>query len=110
VATGLVFGAYHYTDYLGPEARERPVLIPLAWFMMIYPSYVIANLVMDGHATGTRAGAGWLVRLAAVSAVVMTAWDLVVDPILSGPSLGRGSGRTAARTSAFQSRTSSAGC
>jgi len=86
VATGLVFGAYHYTDYLGPKLGNVPYLITLAWFMMIYPSYVIANLVMDGHATGTRAGAGWLVRLAAVSAVVMTAWDLVVDPILSGPS------------------------
>jgi len=63
-----------------------PYLIPLAWFMMIYPSYVIANLVLEGHATGTRAGVWRLVRLAAVSAAVMTAWDLVVDPILSGPS------------------------
>ncbi len=54
--------------------------------MMIYPSYVIANLVLAGHATGTRAGVSRLVRLAAVSAAVMTAWDLVVDPILSGPS------------------------
>ena len=86
VATGLVFGAYHYTDYLGPKLGNVPYLIPLAWFMMIYPSYVIANLVLSGHATGTRAGVAWLVRLAAVSAVVMTAWDLVVDPILSGPS------------------------
>jgi putative membrane protein len=86
VATGLVFGAYHYTDYLGPKLGNVPYLIPLAWFMMIYPSYVIANLVLSGHATGTRAGVVWLVRLAAVSALVMTAWDLVVDPILSGPS------------------------
>jgi putative membrane protein len=86
VATGLVFGAYHYTDYLGPKLGNVPYLIPLAWFMMIYPSYVIANLVLEGHATGTRAGVWRLVRLAAVSAAVMTAWDLVVDPILSGPS------------------------
>ena len=86
VATGFVFGAYHYTDYLGPKLGHVPYLIPLAWFMMIYPSYVIANLVLEGHATGTRAGVWRLVRLAAVSAAVMTAWDLVVDPILSGPS------------------------
>ena len=86
VATGLVFGAYHYTDYLGPKLGHVPYLIPLAWFMMIYPSYVIANLILDRHATGTRAGVSRLVGLAAVSAVVMTAWDLVVDPILSGPS------------------------
>jgi len=40
---------------------------------------------MDGHQRG-RAGAGWLVRLAAVSAVVMTAWDLVGRPDPVGPS------------------------
>jgi uncharacterized membrane protein len=85
VATGLVFGAYHYTDYLGARLGHVPLLIPLAWFMMIYPSYVIANLVLDGHAIGTPPGISRLVRLAAVSAAVMTAWDLVVDPILSGP-------------------------
>jgi uncharacterized membrane protein len=84
VATNLVFGAYHYTDYLGPKLGHVPYLIPLAWFMMIYPSYVIANLALDRHATGTPAGVSRLVRLAAVSALVMTAWDLVVDPILSG--------------------------
>jgi uncharacterized membrane protein len=85
VATGLVYGAYHYTDYLGAKLGHVPLLIPLAWFMMIYPSYVIANLALEGRATGTRAGVWPLLRLAAVSAAVMTAWDLVVDPILSGP-------------------------
>ena len=87
ISTGLVFGAYHYTDYLGSRLGDVPVLIPLAWFMMIYPSYVIANLLIEGRPTGTPGGVGRLVRLAAASAVVMTAWDLVVDPILSGPSV-----------------------
>ena len=87
VATGFVYGAYHYTDYLGPKLGHVPLLIPLAWFMMVYPSYVIANLVVERRATGTRSGWVALVRLAAVGAVVMTAWDLVIDPILSGPSI-----------------------
>ena len=85
VTTGLVFGAYHYTDYLGAKLGDVPLLIPLAWFMMVYPSYVIAGLAVERRPTGTPSGAAALVRLAAVSAVVMTAWDLVVDPILSGP-------------------------
>ena len=85
VTTGLVFGAYHYTDYLGARLGDVPLLIPLAWFMMIYPSYVIAGMVVRGRPTGTPPGARALVQLAAASAVVMTAWDLVVDPILSGP-------------------------
>ena len=87
VMTGVVFGAYHYTDYLGARLGEVPLLIPLAWFMMIYPSYVIANIALEGRPIGTPSGARVLVRLAAVSAAVMTAWDLVIDPILSGPSV-----------------------
>jgi putative membrane protein len=87
VATGLVFGAYHYTDYLGARLGDVPLLIPLAWFMMIYPSYVIANMVLEPRPIGTPKGRARLVRLAAVSAVVMTLWDLVIDPILSGPSV-----------------------
>jgi uncharacterized membrane protein len=85
VATGLVYGAYHYTDYLGSKLGHVPLLIPLAWFMMIYPSYVLANLAIQSRPTGTPPGAWPLLRLAVVSAVVMTAWDLIVDPLLSGP-------------------------
>jgi putative membrane protein len=87
VMTGLVFGAYHYTGYLGTKLGEVPLLIPLAWFMMIYPSYVVANLAIDGRPIGTPSGAWRLVRLAGASAAVMTLWDLVIDPILSGPSV-----------------------
>jgi putative membrane protein len=53
--------------------------------MMIYPSYVVANLLVERRPIGTPGGAAPLLRLAAASAIVMTAWDLVVDPILSGP-------------------------
>ncbi|HEX7497083.1 MAG TPA: carotenoid biosynthesis protein [Candidatus Limnocylindrales bacterium] len=87
VATGFVYGAYHYTDYLGGKLGHVPLLIPLAWFMMVYPSYVIANLVVERRATGTRPGAASLMWLACVGAVVMTVWDLVIDPILSAPSI-----------------------
>ena len=88
VATGLVYGPYHYTAALGPWLGSVPVLIPLAWFMMIYPSYVLANLIVDGWHVGTPGGRGHLVGLALLGALVMTAWDLVVDPILAGPTFG----------------------
>jgi uncharacterized membrane protein len=85
VATGLVYGPYHYTEALGPWLGSVPVLIPLAWFMMVYPSYIVANLIVDGSPVGTPGGRGHLVGLVLLGALVMTAWDLVVDPILSGP-------------------------
>lgn len=77
VATGLVYGPYHYTDRLGPKFLGLvPYLIPVAWFMMSYPSYVIAERL-----TG---GSGWrgLLTGAAVGGVVMTAWDVLMDPLM----------------------------
>jgi putative membrane protein len=87
VVTGLVYGPYHYTATLGPWLGSVPVLIPLAWFMLVYPTYVLANLIGHGWPVGTPGGRGHLLRLALIGALGMTAWDLVVDPILSGPTV-----------------------
>jgi putative membrane protein len=85
VATGLIFGRYHYTDTLGARLGHVPLLIPIAWFMMIYPSYVIANLIAGEPPFGSRGSLGRIAWLAFLSAMVMTAWDLVVDPVLTSP-------------------------
>ncbi len=79
VATGLIYGPYHYTDRLGPLFLGLvPYLIPVAWFMMGYPSYVIADwLIPSGLKRWQR-----LLGIAAVGGLVMTAWDLVMDPLM----------------------------
>ncbi len=87
VATGAIYGPYHYTDYLGAKLGHVPFLIPIAWFMMIYPSYVLTNLIVDGQPAGSHGGMGRVAWLSFVTAMVMTVWDLVVDPLLSGPSI-----------------------
>jgi uncharacterized membrane protein len=79
VATGLVYGPYHYTNRLGPLFLGLvPYLIPIAWFMMSYPSFVIAERLIP---------AGWkrwqrILSVAAVGGLAMTAWDLVMDPVM----------------------------
>ena len=88
VVTGLIFGPYHYTSTLGPWLGSVPILIPLAWFVLVYPSYVVANLIVGGWPVGTPGGRCHLVGRALVGALVLTAWDLVVDPILSSPTVG----------------------
>ena len=74
VATGWVYGPYHYTDKLGPMFLGLvPYLIPVAWFMMTYPSYLIASRLLSRS--------GWL-AVAAGGALAMTAWDLAMDPMM----------------------------
>jgi putative membrane protein len=77
VRTGLIYGPYHYSDLLGPKLGHVPVLIPLAWFMMIYPSWITARALLKGVDKRTPAGIG---ALALIAALVMTAWDTVMDP------------------------------
>ena len=84
VATGLVYGAYHYGDMLGPKLGHVPIMIPIAWFMMLYPSYIIANLVASGRFDPRPRALAPIVWLAFLGAMVMTAWDLVMDPVFSG--------------------------
>lgn len=84
VVTGLIYGPYHYTGDLGVKLGHVPLLIPLAWFMMVYPSYVLANFIVAKRPAGSAGSRLTVVWLSLVSAVVMTAWDTVIDPILSG--------------------------
>jgi uncharacterized membrane protein len=77
VRTSFIFGAYHYSDQLGPKLGHVPLLIPLAWFMMIYPSWVVARALVNGVDTRPIRG---LAAQSAVAALVMTAWDVAMDP------------------------------
>lgn len=79
VATGLVYGPYHYTEKLGPKFLGLvPYLIAVAWFMMMYPSFVMAEWLIPGSWTGAKR----LLSIAAIGGLVMTAWDVVMDPIM----------------------------
>lgn len=77
VRSGLVFGPYHYGDLLGPKLGHVPVIIPLAWFMMIYPSWMVARELLSGMDGRSLAG---VTAVAIAAAFVMTGWDVVMDP------------------------------
>ena len=84
--TGGIFGEYYYTDVLGPKILgEVPVVIPFTWFLMIYPSYLIANLIASGHPlVETRSSWKSVLWLSLLGGMVMTAWDLTLDPYMVG--------------------------
>jgi putative membrane protein len=79
VATGWVYGPYHYTDKLGPLFLGLvPYLIPVAWFMMMYCSFVIADaLTPSGWKRWQRT-----LTIGLAGGVAMTAWDVVMDPMM----------------------------
>lgn len=82
--TGWPFSPYHYTELLGWKIGGRvPALIPLAWYMMFYPSYIIANLLAEGGPVPQVGGRVRIVWVSLMSAAVMTAWDLTMDPVMS---------------------------
>ena len=77
VRTGLIYGPYHYSDMLGAKLGHVPILISLAWFMMIHPAWATARALLSGIDQTSVAGN---TARAAVAACVMTAWDTVMDP------------------------------
>ena len=77
VATGLVFGAYHYTDNLGPKLLGVPPLIQLAYIAMGYASMMMARVI-----TGGARRAFTLAGVLAAS-LIMVGWDVAMDPYQS---------------------------
>lgn len=73
---GIPFGGYSYTELLGPRLGPRvPIVIPLSWFLMALPSYLLASVTFP--APGRR-----LARILFASLLLMT-WDLALDPAMS---------------------------
>ncbi len=82
VATGWIYGGYRYERMAGPWLGHVPLLIPLAWFMMLYPSTVIAHLIDTGQPAPRSQSWRDDLWLALLAGLVMTAWDLALDPVM----------------------------
>lgn len=103
-STGIPFGKYRYTDILQPQVAGVPLLIPLAWMMMLPPAWAIAQIILgetqnlnhevhEGAQRKTLKKPSWnfmpacpaflggvVVKHCLLSALAFTAWDLFLDP------------------------------
>ncbi len=70
LATGFPYGGYSYSDALGPTLLGVPFLVPLAWLLMAWPSWVLAARLVPRSRVGR----------VLVAAYVFAAWDVVLDP------------------------------
>ncbi len=87
VVTGEIYGAYHYGTTHGPKIFGTvPVIIPLSWFMFLYPAVLITNELLSGETSLVvflKKGGNVLSILlyAAIDSIIMTALDILIDPI-----------------------------
>lgn len=81
--TGILFGKYHYTNVLQPQLAGVPLLIPLAWMMMLPPSWAITSAILHRTRTGLP-NYQFTFYFSLISALAFTAWDLFLDPQMVG--------------------------
>jgi uncharacterized membrane protein len=80
-STGFPFGHYSYLNGLGYKiAGLVPFTIPLSWFYMGLSTYLLAWAGLE--AKGVK---GWVKQVStiALGALLLTAWDFVLDPAMS---------------------------
>jgi putative membrane protein len=70
VATGMVFGAYHYGETLGIKFLDVPLTISLNWALLVGAAIAVSSGI-----TNVR----WL--LALMSALIVTAIDLLLEQL-----------------------------
>ena len=75
--TGFPFGSYRYTRLMQPQLANVPVLIPLAWFMMLPCAWAVASQIQLQLPFKWRQSR-WLRPL--LAGLAFTAWDLLLDP------------------------------
>lgn len=81
VHTGLPFGTYSYADSLGPRLLGVPLLVPLAWTMLAYPSLLLGRRLARHTGAGPAAER---VLTAATGGLALAGWDLFLDPQMVG--------------------------
>ena len=69
VHTGLPFGTYRYSEVFGPRLLDVPLVIGLAWTMMLWPAALVARRLVTGP-----------VARVLLAAWATTAGDLFLDP------------------------------
>jgi putative membrane protein len=80
VATGLIFGAYHYTDLLGPKLLGVPLMIQIGYLATGYASVMMGRIILSlMRPVGGRA----ILAASLAGAFIMVSWDVAMDPYQS---------------------------
>ncbi len=82
---GWFFGDYDYTGALGPAIGGVPLLITITWSFIVYAAFMLVDwLVGVKGEVRARTWWGrtlWSALVAAATATLVCAWDMMVDPM-----------------------------
>ena len=73
--TGVLFGEYDYTSALQPQIAGVPVIVLLAWFMMVWPLTLLSLFLVPTASMWLRAS---------LTGFMMMSWDFFLDPQMVG--------------------------
>lgn len=84
VNTGLIFGEYSYGRTLGPALLNTPLMIGVNWIILVYICHSVAVMIFerlpDRSAVGQFYAKAPALMVAIVGAVLMVAYDFVLEP------------------------------
>lgn len=81
VTTGFPFGTYYFTDVMGPKLFQVNVMLGLAYVGMLYLSWTLAEIILNR--SHVRLAGHRVLTMPLLAALIMTCWDLSMDPIWS---------------------------
>jgi uncharacterized membrane protein len=82
IHTGFPFGHYYYSDALGKKLDVVPILLGLNYFwLFVFPTYFVSNLIAQGTFFGTGKGLGKLLFTALIGSFLISGMDMATDPL-----------------------------
>ena len=77
---GWFFGRYTYTNVLGAQLGNVPLVIPLMWFSLCHVGLVLAHLILLHTPFASPRSVAGAAFTAFLAAMIVTAFDLGADP------------------------------
>ncbi len=77
---GWFFGRYIYTNVLGAQLGNVPLVIPLMWFSLCHVGLVLAQLILRHTPFVVPSSVASAAFTALIAAMIVTAFDLGADP------------------------------
>ena len=81
IKTGFPFGHYHYTEKLGPQLGDVPLLIMPAYYAICYVSWHLSHIALDKFDARLDGLQRWAVPV--LASFIMVMWDMSMDPARS---------------------------